>query len=309
MSRNITNRLKAWRAAVLCLFMALAAANAPAQEGPSASPLPEAQPTPTPQAQPSPTLESRFFANILHDQRAIWTSPFNLKRDDAKWLAPLGISTAIFFATDRRTSGELVENGDNQNRLRISRDISQGGTVYTDGGIAAAFYLVGRVGHNARARETGLLSAEALIDSGIVVEVLKTVTQRSRPTADQGRGDFYDGGSSFPSGHAISAWTLATVVAQEYKRHPLVQISAYSLAAAVSISRYTGRNHFLSDVLVGSAIGYGIGRYVYGAHHDPSLDTDSGTTKFKKTSKLIPLAAPCVSPAARTYGLALAWDF
>src|SRR5438067_2369095 len=299
MSRNITNMLKAWRAAALCLFIALAAANAPAQS-PSASPLPETQPQPSPQAQPSPTLESRFFANILHDQRAIWTSPFNLKRGDAKWLAPLGISTAILFATDRRTSGELIENGDNQNRLRISRDISRGGEFYTTGGIAAAFYLVGRAGHNTRARETGLLSAEALIDSGIVVQALKAITQRPRPPADQGRGDFFDGGSSFPSGHAISAWTLATVDAHDFKRHPLVQISAYSLAAAVSISRYTGRNHFLSDVLVGSAIGYGIGRYVYGAHHDPSLDTDSGMTKLKKTSKLIPFASPRFSPAART---------
>lgn len=308
MRGNIIIVLKAWRAAVLCLLIALAAASAHAQ-GPSASPLPDAQPTPTPQAQPSPTLESRFFTNILHDQRAIWTSPFHLHRDDAKWLAPLGLSTAVLLATDRRTSGELVENGDNQNRLRISRDISRGGEFYTTGGIAAAFYLVGRAENNARARETGLLSAEALIDSAIVVQVLKEITQRPRPTADQGRGHFFVGGDSFPSGHSISAWTLATVVANEYKHHPVVQISAYGLAAAVSISRYTGRNHFLSDVLVGSALGYGIGRYVYRAHHDPSLDADSTATKYKKTSKLIPFALPRFSPAARAYGLSLAWDF
>ena len=42
-------------------------------------------------------------------------------------------------------------------------------------------------------------------------------------------------------------------------------------AAAVSVSRYTGRNHFLSDVLVGSALGYGIGRRQR-QHHPRGLD-------------------------------------
>ena len=80
------------------------------------------------------------------------------------------------------------------------------------------------------------------------------------------------------------------------------------MAAAVSISLYTGRNHFLSDVLVGSAFGYGIGRYIYRTHHDPSLDASS-EKKFKKTSKLIPFASPRFSSVARAYGLSLAWDF
>lgn len=310
MNINFVLMLKFWRAVACCLFIALAAANAGAQ-APSASPLPTAQatPTPIPQTQPSPTLESRFFANILRDQRAIWTSPFALKWGAAKWLAPLGFATAALIATDRRTSGELVENGDDQTRLRISRDISQGGEVYTTGAIAAAFYLAGRAEHNARARETGLLGAEALIDGGLVTEALKLVTQRPRPPFDQGRGDFRDDGDSFPSGHATSAWALATVIANEYKHHRFIQIGAYSLAAAVSVSRYTGRNHFLSDVLAGSAIGYGIGRYVYRTHHDPSLDTDNGATGINKFSKLMPFISPRFSPAARTYGLGLAWNF
>ena len=67
----------------------------------------------------------------------------------------------------------------------------------------------------------------------------------------------------------MAAWSLATIVANEYRGRPMVQIAAYSLATSVGVSRFTGRNHFLSDVVVGSAIGYGIGRYVYHQHHDP----------------------------------------
>ncbi len=267
--------------------------------------------TPPPQPSPTPSLERMFFRNILRDQRAIWTSPFNLKRESMTWLAPLGFSTAALMVTDRHTSGELVENGDNLSRLRVSKDISRFGSLYATGGVAAAFYLMGRAKNNARARETGLLGVEALMDSSIVVEVLKTVSQRQRPPTDHSSGEFFDGGSSFPSGHAITTWSLATVIAEEYGRHrPLVRFSAYGLASAVSLSRYTGRNHFLSDVLVGSAMGYGIGRYVYRQHLDLSLDSPTQQqTSGLVRSRLFPRIAPLYYPRARVYGAMLAWDF
>jgi membrane-associated phospholipid phosphatase len=264
--------------------------------------------------QPTPSQEKKFFVNILKDQRAIWTSPFHLHKSDSKWLAPIGFSTIALITTDRRTSGKLVEHGDNRTRLRISKDISQGGSLYATGGTAAVFYLIGRATHNARARETGLLGAEALIDSGIVVQVLKAVSQRQRPPVDDSSGEFFDGGSSFPSGHAISAWSLATVIAQEYGQdRPLVRVGVYGLATAVSISRYTGRNHFLSDVLVGSALGYGIGRYVYHKHHDVALDAlnekQPDQNNRLSRSKVFPRIAPLYYPRAHLYGAMLAWNF
>jgi membrane-associated phospholipid phosphatase len=258
-----------------------------------------------------PSLEKKFFVNILDDQRAIWTSPFHLHRTDSKWLAPLGFSTIALMVTDRRTSGELVEHGDNLNRLRVSKDISRFGSLYATAGIAGALYLTGRATHNDHLRETGLLGAEALIDSGILVTALKTASQRQRPPVDNSSGEFFDGGSSFPSGHAISAWSLATVIAQEYGHHrPLVQIGAYGLASAVSFSRYTGRNHFLSDVLVGSAMGYGIGRYVYHKRHNSELDAlNQNEHPDLARSRLFPRITPLYYPRAHIYGGALAWNF
>jgi membrane-associated phospholipid phosphatase len=298
------------RVAVVSVLILFAAANASAQSPEAGGAPAGTQPTPTPEVKTTPPPERHFFANILRDQRAIWTAPFHVGRGDVGWLAPLGISTAVLIATDRHTAGEAAEGGTNPLRLRVSRDISQGGSIYATGGTAAAFYLIGRATGNRRARETGVLSAEALIDSGIVVEALKAATQRPRPPVDDASGEFFDRGNSFPSGHAISAWSLATVVASEYGRHRFIQVGAYGLAAAVSISRYTGRNHFLSDALVGSALGYGIGCYVYKKHHDPTLDADGSETKSGVLhSKLMPLVAPRFSRAEREYGLALAWDF
>jgi membrane-associated phospholipid phosphatase len=304
--------------ALFFVVVLIFASNVLAQTPPTAGrPLP----------QPTPSQEKKFFLNILNDQRAIWTSPFHLHKSDAKWLAPVGLSTIALIATDRHTSGSLVAHGDNRTRLRISKDVSQGGSLYATGGTAAVFYLVGRATHNARAREAGLLGAEALVDSWIVVQALKAVSQRPRPPVDHSSGEFFDGGASFPSGHAISAWSLATVIDQEYGQHrPLVRVAVYGLATAVSLSRYTGRNHFLSDVLVGSALGYGIGRYVYHKHHDVALDAlnekqrdenNPGSPRGQPAwggsglsrSKLFPRIAPIYSPRAHVYGAMMAWSF
>jgi len=289
--------------AVLVTFSTVANAQKPAAGQPASKP--------TPSPSPAPSLEKKFISNILRDQRAIWTSPFSARRSDIKWMLPLGISTGVLFGTDRNTSAELVEGGSHQTRLNISHNIARAGSFYSVIGAAAGFYLVGRAKNDQRARETGLLGAEALIDANIVTAALKLATQRPRPDFDNGRGRFRADGNSFPSGHATNAWALATVIAQEYKHRPLIKWGAYSLAAAVSISRYTGRNHFLSDALVGSAIGFGIGRYVYRVHHDKSLDDDDddATITSLRRSKFFPMIAPEYSRVARVYGARLSWSF
>ncbi len=223
-----TIRFSPWRCAALLAIIIASMSNAFAQT-PTSTPL-------APQPSPTPSLERKFLKNILQDQRAIWTSQLHLHKEDAKWLASVGLSTAALIATDLRTADALDNNS---TRLNVSHDISYVGSGYGAGSIAGAFYLIGRATHNARARETGLLGGEALIDSGIVAAVLKSSTQRPRPRAGRERGDFFDGGLSFPSGHTIAAWSLATVVANEYRDRRLMQISAYGLAAAVSVCRAT----------------------------------------------------------------------
>lgn len=47
-----------------------------------------------------------------------------------------------------------------------------------------------------------------------------------------------------------------------------VHIVAYSIASAVSVSRFTGEKHYASDVFIGSIFGYLIGRYVAGEATD-----------------------------------------
>lgn len=293
-----SNRSDYFSTLVLCAIVFCGVASAGAQ-------TPTTSPSPTPQAKPTPTLEREFFKNILRDQKAIWTSPFHLRGSDARWLAPLGLATAALIGTDRRTADKVAEFDD---QLRASRIVSYPGSIYGNGAVAAAFYFYGRARNDARARETGLLSLLALADSEIVAVSLKAIAGRSRPRALQHRGDFFKGGRSFPSGHSMHAWAVATVIANEYHDRRFVQVSAYGIATAVSIARFTGRKHFLSDVLVGSAIGYGIGRYVYRTHHRKS-SASGGEEESRGHSRTWPLVFPQYNRAARGIGVRIAWTF
>lgn len=260
-------------------------------------------PSPTPDVSVAPSLEREFFKNILRDQKAIWTAPFHLDRNDAKWLVPVGLGTMALITTDRITGDEI---GESDSQLNVSRAVSYAGSTLAAGAVVGSFYLAGRATHNSRARETGILAAEASIDSLIVDATLKGITQRGRPTTGRDRSEFFDGGSSFPSGHSIQVWTLATIVADEYHDHRAIQFAAYGLASAVSISRFTGHNHYLSDVLVGSLLGYGIGQYVYHAHH---RENPEALDQEDKHESRWPEIEPRYDRHAREYGVALTWKF
>jgi membrane-associated phospholipid phosphatase len=264
-----------------------------------------AQPSPTPSAS-HPTLESQFFKNILSDQKAIWTAPFHLQRRDARWLAPLGLGTAALITTDRTTAKEVTEFDD---QLQASRIVSYAGSTYGAAGVGALFYLVGRARHDYRARETGLLSWEALIDSELLVVPLKAIAERRRPLALNHRGNFFKVGSSFPSGHAIHAWSVATVIANEYSDHRAAQVAAYGIAGAVSMARFAGEKHFLSDILVGSAMGYGIGRYVYKTHHVKSRVSGTDEEESLNRARRWPAIAPEFDRRKHSYGVMVAWNF
>ena len=268
--KGLLSNLK--RGVVAFALTILALAGASAQTSKTSQQQTPPPTTPGPQSTSKPSLERQFFSNILRDQRAIWTSPLHLHRQDAWWLVPLAGGTGALLATDRVTTEEGLEFSSSGTHLRVSNGVSKIGSGYAAAGVSGAFYLVGRIADNPRARETGLLAGEALIDGAVVSSVIKEISQRPRPHNDSGHGDFFEGGNSFPSGHSMAVWTVATVIALEYRRHRWVQVTAYGLAALVSVSRFTGSNHFLSDVLVGSAIGFGTARYVYRSRHDPVLN-------------------------------------
>ena len=91
------------------------------------------------------------------------------------------------------------------------------------------------------------LAITSLVATNVVVEGLKRGTNRARPDGEHNRSN-----SSFPSGHAASAVTLAVVFARRWKR---VALAIWLAAILVACSRVYLDRHYLSDVLVAAAIG------------------------------------------------------
>ena len=132
----------------------------------------------------------------------------------------------------------------------------------------------------------GVAAARGAVDSAILYGAMKLVFARERPYSANGDGSFFSGNfssGSFPSGHSTLAWTLASVIAHEYPKW-LVAVLMYGMATAASTTRVTGGEHFPSDVVVGGAFGYLIGRYV--AKQDNHLPGDPPTHQKGKMMRV-----------------------
>lgn len=243
---------------------ATAQSQAPHPESPISSKDPAAKQRPPDSSNDSHAekLEKKFLPNLAGDQRHIWTSPFRLRARDAFWLAPAAAATGSLIHFDPQMFGDLRHGEASARNHLLASDAG----VLVLGGTVGGMYVLGRIHSNDHLRETGVLGTQALVNTLGVTYAAKYALGRQRPYAGDLQGDFFRRGESFPSLHASSAWALASVVAHEYPGI-LTQIGVYGVASAVSITRVTGGRHFPSDVLVGSALGWAIGRSVYRRHH------------------------------------------
>jgi len=196
-----------------------------------------------------------FAKHMVSDQQTFWTAPAHFRVSDLKWAAPLVGVTAGFIAGDSWLSKQIPLD-----KVQTSKTFSDYGTYSLIAAGGGAFVL-GHLSGNDHMSEAGLLSGEAAINSTAVAYLLKSATQRPRPYQANGSGSFFQGGSSFPSEHAAIAWSVASVMAHEYPG-TLPKILAYGLATGISMTRVTGQQHFASDVIIGSALGWYFGRQV-----------------------------------------------
>ncbi len=103
------------------------------------------------------------------------------------------------------------------------------------------------------------LLAHAL--TGVVNNSLKHLVGRARPKfMHAGPSEFFplagNGWDSFPSGHAMSSFAIATVLAV---RFPKIRWAMIVLASAISVSRLFRASHYLTDILAGVVLGVLIG--------------------------------------------------
>lgn len=213
----------------------------------------------------------RLIPNVLQDQKRIWTFPGGVVKG-RHWKPAVG-----FAAT---TVGLVVLDQYDEPYFRTTTAFHGFNGVFSTSAtgigmvvMPVSFYAVSLVRHNAYDQHTSLLAAESVLDTELLEAVMKSTFRRVRPrdvppggnladTFTDARGGLFGGQNSFPSGHAITAFSIATIFADRYSRHRWVPWVAYGLAAAVGFSRITTQSHFTSDVFVGAVLGYSISHYV-----------------------------------------------
>jgi len=254
---------------VLC-FSTLTAGVLHAQEVVTEAPSPTAddsgQTVSTPPVERDVSLR-RLPGNFLSDQKDIWLFPVKLAHGQ-HWLPTIAVVGV--------TGGLLAADPHDVSYFRrtttfhdFNRVMSGKATTVEIGLVPVAFYVLGRATNHPYAEKTALFAGEAFVDSLVVYGVINAVTRRLRPSDIPPQGPFSDTffehksvfGNSFPSGHTIEAFAVATVFARRYRNHRWVPWVAYGVAGVIGFSRITLQAHFPADVFLGAALGYSISRF------------------------------------------------
>lgn len=119
-------------------------------------------------------------------------------------------------------------------------------------------YLAGLITKNEKLRRTGVLLVASASSAGLLQQVLKSVVGRARPVANFGKDTFDPFNSSrnfhsFPSGHALLAFTNAYAIGKQFK-NPWVKAGIYTIGAIPGISRVWDGQHWLSDMVFAFAL-------------------------------------------------------
>lgn len=197
-------------------------------------------------------------AQFAHGLRQLPRSA--LRTRNLKWELPLAAITGALIAEGDRPAADRIQAKSLQDQASAWSNAGLG----IEFGTAALTLAMGCRSHNSSLRDTGLTALTAMgVATGSVL-VLKPAFNRQYPYTSGSRGEFWEGGRSFPSGHAAASFAFASVFAHRYPHKPWVKWGAYALATGVSLSRYPARKHYASDILVGATIGYLTGTYLAG---------------------------------------------
>jgi membrane-associated phospholipid phosphatase len=211
-----------------------------------------------------------YIKSYWVDSKAIASAPFHWSKKE--WIAASVVvgGGIILYAFDDDIQKLVLRNrGTNTNAYLRTIFDPLGSGLYSIPSLGI-LYGYGAIWHNDKAKETSLKGLEAFLLTGVVIQIIKEMTQRHRPYADDPSNPYLWNGpfnlipdASFPSGHSAAAFAVATVISYSYKNLIWVPIICYSLATLTAMARVVENNHWASDAFVGSAIGFAIGRLVY----------------------------------------------
>jgi hypothetical protein len=195
-------------------------------------------------------------SQLLH---GIEHAPRNAIRPaNLKWELPIAAATGLLIAEADQPAANRIQSKSFQDMAGRWSDAGLVTEIVTAGGVWGA----GCIEHKSTLRDNGLTVLTATGAGATLDLALKLTFDREFPFKPGSHGAFWGGGRSFPSGHAAMSFAFASAIAHRYPNKRWVKWSAYAFASGVALSRYPAKRHYLSDILVGSTLGYVTGTYV-----------------------------------------------
>lgn len=227
-------------------------------------------------------IDKDYLLSYPQNAWRILSSPFNFDQED--WLIVAGVAGAAGLALV--VDDDLSDFWQDDVRSDVGDDILEVvedfGSIRYIGAASIGAYGIAEAFGQKREKAAALMTLESLVLAGALTSGIKFVTSRERPTDSDEPLDFFEReenrlNASFPSGHSTHAFSTATVLSEVYgEDNPWVPYVAYPLAAGVGLARINKNRHWLSDILVGGAIGHFVGKMV--TRYNPFLEAQGITT-------------------------------
>jgi hypothetical protein len=230
------------------------------------------------------------------------SAPFHAQKREL--LEALGLATAVALSS---TLDNSVRDGMNDLDEPWADVVSDIGYLYQDEyvtlGTASLFYACGAIQGNSKIRRIGMEIIEAHGIAAAGCGLLKSLAGRDRPGMEHGSYHFvgpnlHDRHQSFPSGDAMKAFTLSSVLSAEAKSIP-VTILLYSLATTTAFQRLHADRHWLSDTIGsavwGTTVGLGV---VYLNHRSSRISGKSSSLSDRYCIHILPM-----NPASSVAGI------
>jgi len=216
----------------------------------------------------------KMFSNIPSDYLNFIKQSFTIKKIPT--LLTIGALTGSLMLVDQqgwKTENTMIKKSFIDHKIaNLTVNMGDGRYQFLT---AAAFALPGIIFNDKTAIKTSSNIVEAILSTGLFVQVLKRITGRQSPSASTENGGDWDpfpsirqyqkdqpAFYSFPSGHLSTATAVLTVIANNYPEQKWIKHVGYPLLGLLSLSLVSKGMHWYSDLPLAFFLGYSFGNII-----------------------------------------------
>lgn len=202
---------------------------------------------------PGPDSGRKSFTEHLVDTGRVFLRPIQPQPQDALLVVPAAAATVLVLGVDVPIYHEIHDRWPDP--MVGGERFSYWGSFLGEGWVdLALFGVIGAVGWGGKGEKTAIAGLQALVATAVVSRALKLTIRLERPSYDPDAKHVFSRwkADAMPSGHAMSAFSTAAVLARQY---PAGAPVFYALATYVGVARVQQSTHWAGDVIVGGALG------------------------------------------------------